>query len=127
MEKIEVTIGYMVKMDNHIDYYSGETDNGHCYKDLDAWNNGGVIYISEMEIVEEPLPSELWTKDKWVSWVKKYFNDDELPIEFIEHIAYLCLEDAEWEDLSTHLMQKDNSFGWLEDNLNEWLKTNKSV
>ena len=87
MNKIEVTIGYHVN--NILDqsdtfskvytkYVGSQTDNGVCYKDLDAWKRGGyddVIYISE-------------GNDEMIA-------DD----NFIEMLAY----DADWQDLSTLL------------------------
>lgn len=110
-------------------YYGGSTDNGECYKDLIAWEKGeGVIYISEYQledlkngVVEE---HELWTKEKWVEWVKAevsayLYTEENISDDFIEYIALDILELADWQDLTT-LFDELEQTDWLEHNYMEW-------
>lgn len=131
------TIGYNGKdIKGDIIYNGDYTDNGFCYKDLSAWdNNNGVIYISEynLHIFDRQKKDitdsdcELWTKQSWVEYIKEYIEDnysdcDEYQNmissnEFIEKIAYDCLCNADWQDLSTIFLECEYDDDFI---LNSW-------
>lgn len=123
--KIEVTIGYKEVGENGVETYFGDhTDNGMCYKNEQAFENGlGVIYISEGDLEDGDCDSTnttLWTRTTWIDWVKvqclqsmgnihEIEESDFMP--FIEHCALSILQDCDWQDLSTlleeHLQYND--------------------
>ena len=118
METINATIGYRTIENGEVKYYGGQTDNGICYKDLNAWESGeGIIYIGEYDLEEINedcvVDDHSWTKNSWLRWVREvieYHNYDEinsLSAEdkelLTEWVAYNCLCECEWEDLSTML------------------------
>ena len=124
--KIEVTIGYKEVADNGVETYFGDyTDNGMCYKNEQAFENGlGVIYIGEHELEDGDCDSTnttLWTRTTWIEWVREQclqsMGDKIHEIEesdfmpFIEHCALSILQDCDWQDLSTlleeHLQYND--------------------
>ena len=124
--KIEVTIGYKEVADNGVEtYFVDYTDNGQCYKNLQAFENGlGVIYISESELEDgncNSLNVDLWTRASWIEYVREqclqsfgkeiYENvekSDFMP--FIEHCALSILQDCDWQDLST-LLEEHLQYG----------------
>lgn len=122
MKEIEVTIGYRIEeyfsWENgfpkvYTKYVGGDTDNGICYKDLDAWERGGyddVIYISEGNL-KEPIDNNYgrWTKPSWLAWVRDACECEGIPIDegFIEYIAECILHECDWQDLSTLLNEID--------------------
>ena len=126
------TIGICSKIKNVYNFVGGETDNGICYKNMNAWynNTDEVIYIGEYELgafanKEVPYKS-LWTKNKWLKYVKEHIADT-YPYEkemvqckqFIEYIAERCLDLADWQDLTTILFDLDDDETWIIDN---WLE-----
>ena len=143
MNEIEVTIGNRIEeyfsWENgfpkvYTKYVGGETDNGVCYKDLDAWKRGGyddVIYISEGNL-EEPIDNNYgrWTKPSLLAHIRGYIEDyykeedffDEMIADdnFIEMLAYDILYNADWQDLSTLLDDYDNNGDWIIDNWEDW-------
>ena len=137
MDKIKVDYGSYTMIDEDTIQYEGEnTDNGICYKDLSAWhNNKGVIYIGEYELLDyNNFPStktKFWTKESWVNWVKDYIittynaHTEHKKMchnqKFIEHIAYLILQKADWSDLSTLLDDYENDFDFVETQWEEWI------
>lgn len=147
MNEIEVTIGYRVN--NILDwnntfptlytkYVGGQTENGVCYKDLDAWERGGyddVIYISEGNL-EEPIHNNYcrWTKPSLLAHIRthieyyykeeSFFNEMIADDKFIEMLAYDILYNADWQDLSTLLDDYENNNDWVIDNWEDW-KSNK--
>ncbi len=147
MSKIEVTIGYRVNdvLDwtgtfpkVYTKYVGGETGNGVCYKDLEAWERGGyddVIYISEGNL-EEPIHNNYcrWTKPSLLAHIRthiEYYYKEESFFEemiaddkFIEMLAYDILYNADWQDLSTLLDDYENNNDWVIDNWEDW-KSNK--
>ena len=143
MNEIEVTIGYRIE-DNFswengsprvgTKYVGGQTENGVCYKDLDAWERGGyddVIYISEYNL-EEPIHNNYgrWTKPSLLAHIRTHIEDyykeesffDEMIADdkFIEMLAYDILCNADWQDLSTLLDDYDNNGDWIIDNWEDW-------
>jgi hypothetical protein len=117
--RTEVTIGYKeVNPTNGVETYFGDyTDNGMCYKNEQAFENGlGVIYIGEHELKDgncDSTNTTLWTRTTWIEWVKmeclQSMGDKIHEIEgsdfmpFIEHCALSILQDCDWQDLSTLL------------------------
>lgn len=136
IEVYEVDNGTMLKDIEGNVYYHGEYgENGAYYKDLNAWDtNKGVIYISEGELEDIANGiidnTNLWRKESWVAWVKEYiavnYQDEECYqemiecTEFIESLAYDCLYNADWQDLSTLLNDYDYNNDWVMTNWEEW-------
>lgn len=118
MQTIKATIGERILNDNGevIKYIGGQTDNGECYKDLDAWKSGkGVIYISEYGLIDLDNGSlncddVMWTREAWLEWVRieVYAVYGEcVEDEFIEWVAEGVLQSCDWQDLSTLLNEYD--------------------
>lgn len=136
VEVFEADNGTMLKdIEGKVYYHGDYGENGAYYKDLNAWNtNKGVIYISEGDlddIANEISDStNLWTKESWVAWVKEHitinYQDEECYqemiecTEFIESLAYDCLYNADWQDLSTLLNDYDYNDDWVMTNWEEW-------
>ena len=115
---INATIGYRTINNGVVKYYGGETDNGLCYKDLNAWESGeGVIYIGEYSL-EDVNDSDFciddhWTRESWLQYVRDiiaWHNFEEIniltPTEkdlLAEWVAENCLHECDWQDLSTML------------------------
>ena len=134
--RIEVTNGYrIINKDNSIRYIGDFGSNGNFYKDLKAWEqNNGVIYIGEyaFEALEDNCitTEDLWERKDWVKYVKEYIIDnykgedefDEIIEcnEFIEHLAYDVLYNADWQDLTTLLQDFDYNCDWIYDNWEVW-------
>ena len=119
--RTKVTIGYKRSKPNGVEFYFGDyTDNGQCYKNLQAFDNGlGVIYIGELELQDcdcNSTNTSLWTRTTWIEWVKEHCLQsmgnkiheieecDFMP--FIEHCALSILQDCDWQDLSTLLEER---------------------
>lgn len=129
---IKVTIGEMIDNgENGYQFKGGETDNGRCYKDMNAWETGiGFIYMSESEIDEveeygiENYSGQLWTRDTWCNWVHAELSYEEYGWEFSKHIAELILDECDWQDLET-LFSEYSMHGTIESEYEEWVKNNK--
>lgn len=110
-------------------YILGRTDNGMCYKDLDAWENGyGIIYIPESEginydgIISVDEIDEIcaWTKQSWLQYVRDVIEHHNYAViaalepimkdKLVDYIAYNSLYEADWQELSTFL----DSWEWEE-------------
>lgn len=123
------TIGYWSKDKfGKITYQGDFSDNGFHYKNLKAWELcNGVIYIGEYQLQDVQDGTEsienLWTRDSWIQWVKdtikeKYSNEKDIneiikSDDFIEKLAYDCLINADWQDLSTLFDDYDNNDDWV--------------
>lgn len=136
VEVYEADNGTMLKdIEGKVYYHGDYGENGAYYKDLNAWNtNKGVIYISEGDL--DDIANEisdntnLWTKESWVAWVKEHitinYQDEDCYqemiecTEFIESLAYDCLYNADWQDLSTLLNDYDYNDDWVMTNWEEW-------
>lgn len=120
MKVVDVTCGYKkIHSDGSEHYFPNLTDNGECYKDLNAFENGiGVIYIGESDLsVETELTSKnpnLWTRTSWMKFVEnecyKELGDEIIHtiknyMVFIEYCSRVILEICDWEDLSTKLIE----------------------
>ena len=136
VEVYEADNGTMLKdIEGKVCYHGEYGENGLYYKDLNAWNtNKGVIYISEGDLDdianEMGDDTNLWTKESWVAWVKEHitinYQDEDCYqemiecTEFIESLAYDCLYNADWQDLSTLLNDYDYNDDWVMTNWEEW-------
>ena len=120
-KKIEVTIGFKTINENGVETYFGDyTNNGFCYKNIDAFKNGlGVIYIGEYDFQSEICESTnamLWYRNNWIKYVKEaclnYLEDKINEIQecdfmpFIEFCALQILDECDWQDLTTLLDEK---------------------
>ena len=105
-------------------YIGGETGNGICYKDLEAWERGGhddIIYISEGCLDDEDCRYQgAWTKPHLLAWVRMKCEENDIPIveEFVEHIALRVLHECDWQDLSTMIEEID-----MEENYNYFISS----
>lgn len=128
--RTEVTIGYKEVNPNGIETYFGDyTDNGMCYKNEQAFENGlGVIYIGEHELQDSDCDSTnttLWTRTTWIEYVRKEFvrslGDELHNIEesdfmpFIGYCALSILQDCDWQDLSTLLEERTQYGNYFEE------------
>ena len=136
VEVYEADNGTMLKdIEGKVYYHGDYGENGAYYKDLNAWNtNKGVIYISEGDLDdianEIDDDTNLWTRESWVAWVKEHitinYQDEDCYqemiecTEFIESLAYDCLYNADWQDLSTLLNDYDYNDDWVMTNWEEW-------
>lgn len=137
--KIEVTIGYKEVAPNGVETYFGdETEQGQCYKNLQAFENGlGVIYIGEYELEEgncESTNPTLWTRSSWIEYVKEKceeelgkekiheISDEGDYFDFIETCALSILQDCDWQDLST-LLEEHLQYGdWFEEMMKSYFE-----
>ena len=137
--KIEVTIGYNEVAPNGVETYFGdETEQGQCYKNLQAFENGlGVIYIGEYELEEgncESTNPTLWTRSSWIEYVKEKceeelgkekiheISDEGDYFDFIETCALSILQDCDWQDLST-LLEEHLQYGdWFEEMMKSYFE-----
>ena len=128
----------LTDVDGKVWYHGDVGGNGEYYKDLNAWRTGkGVIYIGEYELedLKNEVTCTLWTRDNWLNWVTyqiecNYSEHEEFNAiiacdEFIEMLAYDCLQNADWQDLSTLFNDYDYNNDWVLDNWNEYKKTHK--
>lgn len=112
MRTIECSIGYIkVTDDGEFIYNGGPTDNGWCFKDYKAWEEGrGIIYISEyqLEDIENGVDEASWTRELWEQEVAERLSW-EYPEEiwgnkaFVSELALYVLEICDWQDLTTCL------------------------
>lgn len=131
--------GHSIKYKTHTIFKGDNTANGVCYKNINAWDtNSGVIYIGEYGLIDYEVGydkyADLWTKISWVDWVRNYIKDNYQDIEdineilscdkFIESLAYDCLINADWQDLSTILQDFDYNCDWILDNWEEYKNKN---
>lgn len=137
--KIEVTIGYKEVAPNGVETYFGdETEQGRCYKNLQAFENGlGVIYIGEYELEEgncESTNTTLWTRSSWIEYVKELceynlgkekiheISDECDYFNFIETCALSILQDCDWQDLSTLLEEHLQYGNWFEEMMKSYFE-----
>lgn len=119
MKTIECAIGHIeVTDEGEFIYHGGRTDNGECFKDYKAWEEGkGIIYISEYELqdIAAELHEPTWTRDLWEYEVADELKVQNYPEEmwsnkaFVSALAYYVLMICDWQDLSTYLYEMTNS------------------
>lgn len=99
----EATIGYStIDAYRKVVYHGGQTDNGVCYKDLEAWKTGkGVVYISEYGL--DARPQETWTRESLLAFLRMDLYERGVYVKDADLVAIAedLLDNAEWQDLST--------------------------
>ena len=134
MKTIQVACGIRKEYDNgNITFEGGETFNGICYKDIEAWNNNsGIIYISEYELEDITDINDLWTKKSWVKFVHDYIKETLegeniiIPIGFDNYIAQIVFNECDWCDLSTRLYEIFD-YNTILENLREYDKFKDNI
>ena len=115
MKTIECAIGHIEVTDQgEFIYHGGPTDNGWCFKDYKAWEEGkGIIYISEYQLqdIENGLDDASWTRELLEQEVSDELETNGYPEEmwnnkaFVSALAYYVLMICDWQDLSTFLYE----------------------
>lgn len=112
MKTIECAIGHIEVTDQgEFIYHGGQTDNGWCFKDYKAWEEGkGIIYISEYQLqdIENGMDEPSWTRELWVQEVAErlsceYPEEIWSNKEFVSALAFYALIICDWQDLTTFL------------------------
>ena len=127
MEKrIDVTVGYKIVEDGKpTRYFADQTDNGMCYKDLDAYkNNDDICYIPECEFDEKGWSVHYkeglgYAREEILDMVANTSTWDwELPIsnEFHERIADYVMQEVSWESIGVLIDRIDFVEEWNEFN-----------
>jgi hypothetical protein len=118
---IYVTIGYKVVEDGKpTRYYGDQTDNGVCYKDLEAFkDNSDICYIPECELLEDWSADEDilglgYAKEDVLNIARDYISDEGIPVEedFVEYIAECALQNVDWQGIGTYLNEIDIYETW---------------
>lgn len=121
MKTIYVTIGYKVVEDGKpTRYYGDQTDNGVCYKDLEAFkDNSDICYIPECELLEDWSADEDilglgYAKEDVLNIARDYISDEGIPVEedFVEYIAECALQNVDWQGMGTYLNEIDIYETW---------------
>lgn len=123
--KIYVTIGYKeVEEGKPTRYYGDQTDNGVCYKDLEAFKDGSdLCYIPECDFLESweadlNLPnigySLGYAREDILNLVRENLVYEEIPIDedFVEYIAECALQNVDWQGIGTYLNEIDLYENW---------------
>lgn len=112
MKTIETTYGHIeITDEGEYIYHGGQTDNGWCFKDYAAWNEGkGIIYISEYQLqdIENGEGEPSWTRELWEQEVAErlsceYPEEIWSNKEFVSALAFYVLMICDWQDLTTSL------------------------
>lgn len=128
--RIDVTIGYkIVEEDKPTRYYGDQTENGVCYKDLEAFkDNSDICYISECELKGEGWSAEFnseigYTKYEILQITREYISEEEIPFteDFVEYIAEHALQVVDWQSIGTYLSELDFYETW------EYYKADKGI
>lgn len=113
MKRIDVTCGYREEYPNGDVYYYGDsTDNGYCYKDMEAWVSGeGVCYIGEHEFENGWCSVNYMgnTREEIIADMAEYLPHCD--VKFIEDRAECVLQECDWQCLTTLMEEVD----WEED------------
>ena len=122
-KKIDVIIGYKIVEDGKpTRYFAGDTGEGMCYKDLEAYkNNDDICYIPECEFDGEGWSVEYkeglgYTREEILNivsdeirWNQEGFPRDE---DFEQEIADYVFEVVEWESIGVALERIDLDEEW---------------
>ena len=112
MKTIETAYGHIeITDDGEFIYHGGQTDNGWCFKDYKAWEEGkGIIYISEYQLqdIENGEDEPSWTRELWEQEVAErlsceYPEEIWSNKEFVSALAFYVLMICDWQDLTTFL------------------------
>ena len=125
MNKIYVTIGYKVVEDGKpTRYYGDQTDNGVCYKDLDAFkDNSDLCYIPECDLLNDweadlNLPNLRYSlgyaREDILNLAREYVVYEDIPVDedFVEYIAECALQNVDWQGIGTYLNEIDIYETW---------------
>jgi hypothetical protein len=109
MKRIDVTCGYREEYPNGDVYYYGDsTDNGYCYKDMEAWvSREGVCYISEHEFEKGWCCVNYMgnTREEIIADMAEYLPHCD--VKFIEECAESVLQACDWQCLTTLMEEID--------------------
>lgn len=118
--KIYVTTGYKeVEEGKPTRYYGDQTDNGVCYKDLEAFKDGSdLCYIPESDLLDDwsadlNLPnigySLGYAREDITNLVRDNLVHEDIPVDedFVEYIAECALEGVDWQAIGTYLNEID--------------------
>lgn len=122
-KRIDVTIGYkIVEEGKPTWYFAGNTGEGMCYKDTDAYkNNDDICYISECEFDGEGWSVEYkeglgYAREEILDIVKDEirWNHEGFPLDedFEQEIADYIFEVVEWESIGVALDRIDLDEEW---------------
>lgn len=125
MNTIYVTIGYKVVEDGKpTRYYGDQTDNGVCYKDLEAFkDNSDLCYIPECDLLNDweadlNLPnlgySLGYAREDILNLAREYVVYEDIPVDedFVEYIAECALQNVDWQSIGTYLNEIDIYETW---------------
>ena len=122
-KRIDVTVGYkIVEEGKPTWYFAGDTGEGMCYKDLDAYkNNDDICYIPECEFDGEGWSVEDreglgYTREEILNIVQDEirWNYDDLPRDedFEQEIADNVFGVVEWESIGVAVERIDFDEEW---------------
>ena len=119
--KTYVTIGYKVAEEGKpTRYFGDQTENGVCYKDLDAFrDNSDICYIPEGELLEN-WEADLnilgfgYRREDILDLAREYVGLEGIPAEedFVEYLAECALHNVDWQSIGTFLEVTDISEEW---------------
>ena len=122
-KRIDVTIGYKIVEDGKpTRCFAGDTGEGMCYKDIDAFkNNSDICYIPECEFDGEGWDMQYkegigYTKEEIINCVRDTirWEYDGMPEkdDFITHIAECVFMEVEWETIGVAIDRIDLDEEW---------------
>ena len=122
-KRIDVTVGYKIVEDGkQTKYFAGDTGEGMCYKDLDAYkNNNDICYIPEYEFDGEGWGAEYreglgYTREEIIQIVEDEidWNYEDIPPcdDFATSIANYLIEDVSWESIGVAVERIDFDEEW---------------
>ena len=119
---VQATIGSReLYEDGRVRYVSAPTEDGRCYKDVEAWNTRGICYIPEVDFTGHECTLERpglgYTREDVEELVRETLKEFELPFsdEFVSRKARCVLGVAQWESIGVIVDRID----W-EEELNEY-------
>lgn len=122
-KKIDVTVGYKIVEDGKpTRYFAGDTGEGMCYKDIDAYkNDNDICYIPECEFDGEGWSVEYrdglgYAREDILNCIldELRWNYEGIPVcdEFCAYEAECIIEEAEWESVGVILDRIDLDEDW---------------
>lgn len=122
-KRIDVTVGYkIVEEGKPTWYFAGDTGEGMCYKDIDAYkDNSDICYIPECEFNGEGWSIEDreglgYTREEILNIVQDEirWNHDDLPRDedFEQEIADYSFDVVEWESIGVAIDRIDLHEEW---------------
>lgn len=101
-------------------YFGDETDNGVCYKDVEAFKDGSdICYIPEGELLENweadlNIPDLGYRREDILNLVRDYLKAEDIPTDegFVEYIAEHALDVVDWQGIGIYLEEVDLYETW---------------